>query len=462
MTALRCASSDSRSERVPAGGRVLAAAAAVLLICLLPGVSQSQNLPDIPLIFDFGIGARAMGMGQAHVAVCDDVSAIFYNPAGLGQVRRIELSAGFSHLNDEWQTDFYGTKTTSELGSTKLSSLALAYPFPTYRGSLVFGLAYNRTRNLDSDYMRQGYNPSYYPSYWPISDPLLPGETVEGSEKETAFERGGLSNWTVAMGTDVSAEVSVGGSVSFLSGSSERTYEYGAIWTHGTTEVDQYYYQSDNPDITGWTACVGTVARIGNAARVGFTVDFPQYLTLNGTQYTEEYDPVDDVVYTDEIAFEDQITLPLSFMGGASAAPLPGLILALDAKYTDWKQIDYAGPIRIDNEYAYKATTSVRLGAEFTIPYAPVRVRAGYFTQPLAFKFIQDYSNSAPGPVTASIDRNARYFTLGAGFLVEDAFTVDAAWVHGGYEKSIPSVSDVDYSEKRTSDRIFVTASFRF
>ena len=459
MTALRCASLDSCNEKTATSARLLAVAAAILLVCVFPRVSLSQSLPDIPLVYDFGVGARAMGMGQAYVAVCDDVSATFYNPAALGHVRRIEVSAGFSHLSDEWQTDFYGGKTTSQLGSTKLSSLALAYPFPAYRGSLVFGVAYNRTKNLDSDYMREGYNPSYL---WPDF-----GGLVEGFEKETAFERGGLSNWTVAMGTDVSAEVSVGGSVSFLSGSSERTYEYEASWVNALAEeANTYYFQNDDADITGWTACVGTVARIGNAGRVGFTVNFPQYLTLDGSEYYEEAydmtgDGVADIYYTDDIVFEDEITLPLSFSAGASAAPLAGLILAFDAKYTDWKQIDYAGPIRIDNEYAYKATTSLRLGAEFTVPNAPLRVRAGYFTEPLAFRFMEDYST--PGQVwEATIDRDGRFFTLGAGLLVEDAFTVDAAWVHGGYEKSLPSRSDVDYSEERTSDRIFITTSFRF
>jgi hypothetical protein len=164
MAALRCASLGSCSEKTAASARLLAVVLAVCLVCVFPGVSLSQSLPDIPLIYDFGVGARAMGMGQAHVAVCDDVSAVYYNPAALAHVRRIEVSAGFSHLSDEWQTDFYGTRTTSQLGSTKLSSLALAYPFPAYRGSLVFGVAYNRTKNLDSDYMREGYNPYYW---WP-------------------------------------------------------------------------------------------------------------------------------------------------------------------------------------------------------------------------------------------------------------------------------------------------------
>ena len=454
MAAPSCSGYGSCTERAAAGGKLLVVAAAILLACISPRVALSQSLPDIPLVYDFGVGARAMGMGQAHIAVCDDASATFYNPAALANIRRIELSAGFSHLNAKWQTDFYNDKTTSEVGSTKLSSLALAYPFPAYRGSLVFGLAYNRTKNLDSDYMREGYNPSYWRADL--------GGFVEGLEKETAFERGGLSNWTVAVGTDVSAEVSVGGGVSFLSGGSDRTYEHEATWMNALAEETyDYYYQEDNADITGWTANLGTVARIGNAARVGLTVNFPQYLTLDGSEYTEEYDPVDDVIYTDEIRFEDEITLPLSFAAGASAAPIAGLILAADAKYTDWKQIDYAGPIRIDNEYAYRATTSVRLGAEFTIPNSPLRLRAGYFTDPVAFRFIQDYSE--PGTVwEATIDRDGRFFTFGAGLLVGDAFTVDAAWVHGGYERSLPRRSGVDYSEERTSDRIFVTTSFHF
>jgi hypothetical protein len=318
----------------------------------------------------------------------------------------------------------------------------------------VFGFAYNRARNTDSDYMRVGYNPSYW-------RPDL-GGIVEGPEKESVFERGGLSNWTLAMGTDVSAEVSVGGSVSFLSGSSDRTYEHEATWTNSLAlQTYDFYYQEDNADITGWTASVGTVARVGNVGRVGFTVRFPEYLTLDGSEFTEEYDPVTDSYFTDEVVFEDEITLPLSFTAGVSAAPVAGLILAFDAKYTDWKQIDYAGPIRIDNVYAYKATTSLRMGGEFTMPFAPLRVRAGYFTEPLAFRFIQDFS--FPGQVwLASIDSDASYFTLGAGLLVEDSFTVDAAWVHGGYEKSIPKASGIDYSEEKTSDRIFITTSFRF
>ncbi len=423
------------------------AVVALLFLMFVPQNSTGQDLPEIPLVYDMGISARAMGMGQAHVAICEDVSAIYYNPAALAQVRRIEMSAGFSHLDEDVETSLFRSDVTTTLGSTKLSSFGVAYPFPTYRGSFVFGFAYNRIRNTDSDYMKYGPVPIYY---------LDDYGQVSGVEKEAIFERGGMSSWTVALGTDVSPEVSVGASLSFLSGSSERTYGQ-TIWNaQAGPPVVEDYFKADDADITGWTATLGTVAKVGNFGRVGLTVRLPEHITLDGTEYWEDYDPNDATYYYDEFLFEDEITLPLSFVAGASAAPVPGLILAFDAKYTDWKQIDYAGPIRIDNIYAYRATTSLRFGAEFMFPFAPLRIRGGFFTEPLAYRLLPDLTGSGDIWI-ADIDSEGKFFTLGGGLLLEESFTIDAAWVHGGYERSIP-----DYTEKKTTDKIFVTAGYRF
>ncbi|MCJ7508306.1 MAG: PorV/PorQ family protein, partial [candidate division Zixibacteria bacterium] len=38
-----------------------------------------------------GVGARALGMGGAFVAICDDASAGYWNPAGLQQIRQKEI-----------------------------------------------------------------------------------------------------------------------------------------------------------------------------------------------------------------------------------------------------------------------------------------------------------------------------------------------------------------------------------
>lgn len=50
-----------------------------------------------------GIGARAVGMGEAFVGVADDVSTIYWNPAGTIQIQKIELTA----MHTVWFEDIF-------------------------------------------------------------------------------------------------------------------------------------------------------------------------------------------------------------------------------------------------------------------------------------------------------------------------------------------------------------------
>jgi hypothetical protein len=49
---------------------------------------------------DVELGARPLGMGSAFVATADDANAIFWNPAGLTQVDRRELTMSYMELYD--------------------------------------------------------------------------------------------------------------------------------------------------------------------------------------------------------------------------------------------------------------------------------------------------------------------------------------------------------------------------
>src|SRR3989304_5776865 len=59
-------------------------------------------------LFLLGAGTRAMGMGGSFVAVADDASAVFWNPAGLARLSYGQL--GFSHvtLPEGSEYDFAG------------------------------------------------------------------------------------------------------------------------------------------------------------------------------------------------------------------------------------------------------------------------------------------------------------------------------------------------------------------
>lgn len=69
-----------------------------------------------------GVGARAVAMGEAFVAVANDPSAVYWNPAGLASLQRRELSV--SHV--QWPADVQYEHLTLLLPSHRLGgSIAL-------------------------------------------------------------------------------------------------------------------------------------------------------------------------------------------------------------------------------------------------------------------------------------------------------------------------------------------------
>ncbi len=121
---------------------VCGALAGLLLAALCPGRAAAA-------FSDTGAGARAPGMGNAFVAVADDVYSLHYNPAGLGLLDRPELAASYTkHL--------VGLSDGSDMG---MSFLGYAYPLKAGHGTVA---ASWRQFNLDSGlYQEQIFGLSY-------------------------------------------------------------------------------------------------------------------------------------------------------------------------------------------------------------------------------------------------------------------------------------------------------------
>jgi hypothetical protein len=73
---------------------------------------------------ELGVSARAIGMGDAFLAISDDASAVYYNPAGLTQI--VERQAMFTHV--------------SYVGDINYDFAALAYPTTRFGG--VWGVGF--------------------------------------------------------------------------------------------------------------------------------------------------------------------------------------------------------------------------------------------------------------------------------------------------------------------------------
>src|SRR6266404_6896271 len=94
----------------------------LLAICSLLGSSSSlfaQATGGQPLEFmSYGAGARSLAMGAAFVGVADDASATYWNPAGLSQITRKELTLLKATLFADTTYDFYSFVKPSKKGGS--------------------------------------------------------------------------------------------------------------------------------------------------------------------------------------------------------------------------------------------------------------------------------------------------------------------------------------------------------
>ncbi len=106
----------------------------MLIITIVPGILLSKQFPKVGTaayqFLKLGVDARAIGMGEAYTPVTDDISSVYWNPAGLAV--NLESSQIFlSHTL--WVADIYHdylalSKPTS-LGVFAFSTQALYMPY---------------------------------------------------------------------------------------------------------------------------------------------------------------------------------------------------------------------------------------------------------------------------------------------------------------------------------------------
>lgn len=127
----------------------------VLGLALMAGPASAQ-LEIVSSPNPVGSGARALGMGGAFIAIADDATAASWNPGGLTQLERPELSLVYS-----WKS--YGEDFTSQphpeldgshsVDISQINYASFVYPIPRTIGgrNLVLSLNYLQQYDFDRD-----------------------------------------------------------------------------------------------------------------------------------------------------------------------------------------------------------------------------------------------------------------------------------------------------------------------
>lgn len=96
-----------------------------IFCCRLSIAANSELGTSGAQFLKIGVGARPAGMGESFVSVADDVNAVYYNPAGLGRLKKAELTAMHTQWFEGLNFDYGALALPSRLGTWGLSATTL-------------------------------------------------------------------------------------------------------------------------------------------------------------------------------------------------------------------------------------------------------------------------------------------------------------------------------------------------
>ena len=373
----------------------------VFILCLVLSVDPSRAAtifqqvgiasPPVPV----GSGARAMGMGGAFIAVADDATAASWNPAGLIQLEKPELSivgAYDSRKYDYSSADHPEADSTSRDNYASINYFSASIPFHLYKNmvvSLNYQRLYDFQRSLD-------YNFNYASAGLDL-------------KQNNHFEQDGfIGAAAVAAALELTPRLSLGVTLNLWTdelgwdnGWTERYSSHATGTQSGVPVTIDTQIKDRYEKFRGINFNFGLMWDTPNFGTLGAVIKTPFTASLEHrfefTQTTVYGAPVNTTLNTGTIGFEEDVELrmPLSYGLGWSKRFNDIWTLALDVYRIEWD--DYILTDGQGNKYSpidgrpkdqsdVSATNHIRVGIEYLylLPEkkSAIPLRAGLFYDP--------------------------------------------------------------------------------
>jgi hypothetical protein len=428
----------------------------ILFLNAVPARSQiigTLQADRLNLLNTYESGARPASLGGAFTAISDDAFALLYNPAGLTQIKKKELSFGIHYAANDLSTNYLGYNSLIPNSSTGISHLTTVYPLPTYRGSLVLGFGIFRVGDSNLEYFKSAY----------LDD-------LSGTVRNRLNQTGTIYQYRFGAGIDVSPRVAVGANLIVWDESLQFIEE---ISYEGTGDSTYVFGDDVSAGLDGLSLEMGFLFKLSRQLRAGLKISSPVWLSYegDGIEYYDGSYPGGGAWTTDPYYYDikDEYTLPMKFRGGISYQ-LKNLLISADAEYCDYTQTKYNG-LKLCNDInpgkpVLKETVDFNMGAELTLPFYPVKLRAGYSYVPSRFVGFEEMAYIVETPETWGINsewypfgitKKREFYSLGIGGLIDQVLKVDLNIAVGSFER------ESDYlSEKIETTRISFSTAYRF
>ena len=368
-----------------------------LLICLNGEVRAASIFQQVGIASSpnpVGSGARALGMGGAFIGVADDATAASWNPAGLVQLERPELSIVGEYYTRryEFSSDEHPeSNNTSTDESINLNYFSATYPFH-FKRNIVVSINYQRLYDFNRSFEH----------LFNLSEGGL--DVVQ----DRSFDQDGfLGALGLAAAIEITPRISFGATLNVWTdqllwdnGWEAKFTESAAGTLAGVPVTIDTKIKDNYSKFRGINANLGLLWNINQRFTLGAVVKTPFTATIEHEFTFEQVqtfgDPVNSVITSSENFTEDvELDMPLSYGAGLAVRFSDVFTMGFDVYRTHWSDFiltDSQGnkfsPIdgRPKSESDVQDTTQVRIGGEYLFIMQQnnivVPVRAGAFYDP--------------------------------------------------------------------------------
>lgn len=365
------------------------------------------------------IAPRASSFGVSFYGLSDDISGLFYNPAGLSYIGKSEISIGLGFNRNISETDYLFNKLDRRSNSSYLTHFGIAVPVKEFEKQVIAGLGYFHENNFLNYYDYSAFNPrssiissltQYGPKdtnsnipyfLWLANNKFF--TPIKDSVQQNVYvnEDGGLHNITGGFSILLTKNVSFGATFSGKFG--KYTYyrefkefdiynKYNFFDSSGYTNVDFNSFtlkENITQKISGISGSIGIFGTLENFLRFGATVKFPTYFQVEEEFRRDAYAKFDDgwepnPYEPKENSYNSyKITTPFVYAAGISIKVLD-FILTGGVEYFDVTQLRFSdAPPEIDRlntRIVRELVGQVQwgLGIQYAPPILPIEFRAGF------------------------------------------------------------------------------------
>jgi long-subunit fatty acid transport protein len=318
----------------------LAISIMLILFCFLSpvwsdGPLERMEIPSSPN--PVGSGARALGMGGAFIGLAEDATAASWNPAGIAQLKKSEVSTVF-HLTSRTEdnhiySESYGThsKTLDDFNVNYFSAT-----FVQKDHDIVFSLSYQHQYDFNREW------------HMPVQ---LANNNASGNTIYDMVQEGDLYALGFAVAVRINSKLFAGFTLNdwghlFKNRWKQSHFQNTSI-TLGPTEGFAYSKKNETYTIDGLNANLGVIYKINDDFQVGAVIKTPfkATLDLDGSLEIADIFPTfpeannisDPEIYQPEY----HLRMPLSYgLGMAWILPEPGWTFSADIYRTHWNQFE--------------------------------------------------------------------------------------------------------------------------